>query len=195
MRPVEAFDIRGYVGYLSAYITDPTFPALLVQQVGRDPEPWPLSVNLVEHGWEPSGLEIAVKEYEPGHLKVANCLHVNEIFGECKKTIPGPHGPGWRIYPLVRESLKPTALAAWDAWMASRVAAPEGLDVSPENLQRVTAQMTKTYENRLTWPNARPGELRHLLSVWADVARNHYQWARLTDEARQEIVETLEDEG
>lgn len=114
MKPVEAFDVRGYVGYLSAYITAPSVPALLVGVVrGGVEEPKTISVNLEDYGWYPVGLQFAVKEYDEYDARAASALAFLGVLKFTGTTIPGPHGPGWKVYDLVPEALKPGVLDAW----------------------------------------------------------------------------------
>lgn len=115
MKPVEAFDVRGYVGYLSAYITSPHVPALLVSVVrGADSEePRVVSVNLEDYGWYPSGLQFAIRDYDSYDEQVGRALCAQGVLKFTGTTIPGPHGPGWKVYDLVHAELKPGVLIAW----------------------------------------------------------------------------------
>lgn len=198
MRPVECFDVRGYVGFLTAYVSDPELPALLVQKVDdiTRPEPFPLSVNLVEHGWRADGLEIAVKDYEPWYARVALMLVAHDVLVPTGKIVEGPFDSRWTVYKLVEDKLKPEAIEAWKAWLAEIRGGdrPEGMDLSPENLKRLAQAYIARYEKRLTWPNAIPGELRSLIALWREVEKKGGDWDQISRQARQEVVEAIEDE-
>lgn len=118
---IEAFDVRGYVGWLTCYVSSPTTPALLVGTIrdGEGEQPSHLSVNLQDYGWYPVGLQIAVKEYDAGDSRIARALAAQGVLKDTGKKIAGPHGPGWVIYDLVPEMLKPGVVEAWKSHIES----------------------------------------------------------------------------
>ena len=195
--PMEAFDVRGVVGTLTYYPSDPTVPALMIERCDNrnGDAPHPLSVNLSEYGWYPDGLQIAVKEYEPWALKEAQYL-VNLGVLERGERVKGQFDSGWRVYRILPEHLKAGVADAWAAHVASINGEPivrPDLDTSPEKLRSLTAFYLRRYEERMHLSNARPAELRQLISLWLEVEAKDCVFTNCSPAAQREIIDALED--
>lgn len=198
--PMEIYDVRGHVGTLSFYAEYPQVPALTDQFVGENAgSPFLLSTNLVDHGWMPNGLEIAVRSYEPHFVKRANVLRVLGVLEETgeKVSITQPWGEvTWAVYRIAGPYLKPGVAEAWAEHLTQLEPeeAPAERDLSVENLKRLTDIYLVRYRTRLSWPNAVHSELKQLIHLWEGIAKVGYEWAKLTPGQKQEVVESVDDE-
>lgn len=197
--PMEIYDTRGHVGTLSFYPTDPQVPALYDNLLPDTAFGLHISVNLTEHGWTPNGLEIAVKLYEEHFPRRAQGLCHLSVLEKTEEivTVMFPHGPlSWQIYRIKGDALKPGVAEAWQAHLdqLEPEEAPAERDLSIENLKRLTDFYLVRYHTRLNWPNAIHSELKQLIHLWEGIAKVGYEWAKLSKEQKQEVMESIDDE-